>query len=117
MMHCIMARHINSHRRCKALVRARPYALAAAVIIMLGSFAGMTWGTEQAAPGLPSAAGSGSQSAAEETPFGGPPPMKRGKKPSATCVWSGGQCTIKVPQPVGTPCSCPEAGALRGVIE
>jgi hypothetical protein len=58
------------------------------------------------------------QAATEESPFGGPPPMNRGKKNSVTCQVEQRTCTIKPSQPIGTPCSCPQqgGGVVRGLV-
>ena len=58
------------------------------------------------------------QAATEESPFGGPPPMKRGKKNSVNCKTDQQACTIKPSQPVGTPCSCPNpvGGTAKGTV-
>jgi hypothetical protein len=58
------------------------------------------------------------KAATEESPFGGPPPMKRGKRNSMNCKAEQQACTIKPSQPVGTPCSCPlqGGGIIKGVV-
>lgn len=58
------------------------------------------------------------QVATEESPFGGPPPMKRGKKNSVKCKTDQQVCTIKPSQPVGTPCKCPNpvGGTAKGIV-
>ena len=89
--------------------------LAAVAIIAAKCLLGTSWAAERPGSGMRSTGPEAPQAATEESPFGGPPPMKRGKKNSVTCRTEQQDCTIKPSQPVGTPCSCPKQGG--GVVK
>ncbi len=83
-----------------------------------GCFLSFAWAADrQGAGGQPVQPGT-PQAATEESPFGGPPPMNRGKKNSVTCQVEQRTCTLKPSQPIGTSCSCPQqgGGVMRGIV-
>jgi hypothetical protein len=79
----------------------RHIAAAAAIIIILGVAAGEILAVEKVEQDAPRLL----PEATQEGPFGGPPPMKRGKRGSK-CRTVHGVCTIDPPRPIGSTCSC-----------
>ena len=77
-----------------------------------------TWAAEGPGSGKSPTGKEAPHAQTEESPFGGPPPMNRGKKGSVTCRAEQLVCTIKPSQPIGTPCSCPKqgGGSLKGIV-
>lgn len=90
----------------------------AAIAIISGCLLATSWAADQAGPATKSTGRDMPQASTEESPFGGPPPMKRGKKNSVICRTEQGDCSIKPSQPIGTPCSCPKqgGGAVKGMV-
>lgn len=92
--------------------------MAAIAIFAAGCLLATSWAAERGGAGIKSTGPDMPHASTEESPFGGPPPMKRGKKNSVICRTEPGDCTIKPSQPIGTPCSCPKqgGGAVKGVV-
>ena len=90
--------------------------MAAAAIVAAGCLLGTSSAAERPGSGM-QAPRPGPQ-ATEESPFGGPPPMKRGNKNGVICRTVHQDCTIKPSQPIGTPCRCQKQGdeVIKGIV-
>ena len=94
--------------------RSRHIAAIAAIIVFgvaVGKAADQPKKDSPSVPSLP-------QATTEESPFGGPPPKKRGVR-GAKCKTAQGVCAIDPPQPIGGSCTCsgPNGGAAQGRVE
>lgn len=90
----------------------------AAAAMAVGFLLATSWAAEGPGSGKSPTGKEAPHAQTEESPFGGPPPMKRGKKGSVTCRAEQQVCTIKPSQPIGTPCSCPKqgGGSTKGIV-